>query len=220
MGIDCCSVHAGLNQMFGSRWGAWTARREADDYRRNGVTERLGPMLDFMQQRGVEGATVLDIGFGVGALHFELLKRNAASVIGIEVVDGYKNLASQLAGELGFGDVVDYRVGDFALLQGEIPQADIVVLDRSVCCYPDWEGLVCPSAQRARRLYALVLPADRWYVRAAFRAANGIFRVLRIRYRAYMHPRDRIEAVINAAGLTCVFTRRQGIWDTMAYAIA
>jgi SAM-dependent methyltransferase len=220
MGIDCCSVRAGLNQMFGSRWGAWTARREANDYRKNGVTERLVPMLNFMQERGVEGASVLDIGFGIGALHLELLKRKAASVIGIEVVDGYKNLASQLAGELGFSAMIDYRLGDFALLGGEIPQADIVVLDRSICCYPDWEGLVRPSARRARRLYGIVLPADRWYVRAVLRAANGIFGVLRIRYRAYMHPRDRIEAAINAAGLTRVFTRRMGIWDTIVYARA
>jgi len=220
MGIDCCSVHVGLNQMFGSRWGAWAARREADDYRKSGVAERLVPMVDFMQERGVEGASVLDIGFGIGALHFELLKRKAASVIGIEVVEGYKNLASQLARELGFGDVVDYRVGDFTLLEGEIPQADIVVLDRSVCCYPDWEGLVRPSAQRARRLYGLVLPAERWYVRATLRAANGFFGVLRIHYQAYMHPRHRIEAAINAAGLTRVFTRRQGFWDTMVYARA
>ena len=117
-------------------------------------------------------------------------------------------LATELAGHLGYTGRVDYRLGDFALMHAQVPEADVVVLDRSVCCYPDWEGLIRPSAEHARRLYALVLPVDRWFARAMFRAANVLFRLLRWEYRGYMHPRGQIESAINTAGLRRVFTNR------------
>ena len=205
--------------MFGrSRFGSWSARREASEYREKGLPNRLRPLLDFLTGRGIEGASVLDIGFGVGALHFELLKRNAARVTGVEVVQDYMRLATELAGHLGYTGRVDYRLGDFALMHAEVPAADVVVLDRSVCCYPDWEGLVGPSAAHARRFYALVLPVDRWFARAIFRAANVLFRLLRWEYRGYMHPREQIESMINSAGLRRVFTNRTGLWESIVYA--
>ncbi len=217
---DCCSAQAGLEKLFGSRFGRWSAQREARAYREKGLSDRLAPLVDFVSDQGIDGATVLDIGFGVGALHFELLKRNAAHATGLEVVAGYKNLAGDLADDLGYGDAVDYRLANFAVAHDQVPDADIVVLDRSVCCYPDWEGLIAPASRKARRLLGLVLPVDRWFLHAGFGVANALFGLIRCEYRSYLHPRDQIESTINAAGLNRVFTARTGIWESMVYARA
>ncbi len=174
-------------------------------------------MVDFLEARGVQDASVLDIGFGIGALHLELLKRNADHVTGVEVVETSENLTPGLAEELGFSDNVDYRLGDFALMPAEVPESDILVLDRAVCCHPDWEGLVRPSAQHARRLYGLVLPVDTWYAPALFGVANIFFRLFRLECQSHLHPRGKIDAAINAAGLTRAFTARKGIWESMGF---
>ena len=46
-------------------------------------------------------------------------------------------------------------------MSDEIEAADVVTLDRVICCYPDMEALVGRSAERALRLYGLVHPRDR-----------------------------------------------------------
>ena len=150
------------------------ARRWARGFRkRRAVTGRQRAIVEPLEAEGIEGASVLDIGFGVGDLHFELLRRGAGSVTGVEVSAAMAEQARALAAELGFGERVAYQLGDYAELHEAIGDADVVVLDRSVCCYPDWRALVEPSARRARRYYGLILPRDTWYMGGAARAMNA-----------------------------------------------
>ena len=154
--MDCCSIN-GLPKVFGGS----TPRKEAEAFRKKGLPKRTRPIVDFLQSAEIEGASVLDIGFGVGSLHLELLRSGAGAVVGVEVVDTYVGEAERLASELGFADAVDYQLADFTRIQSDIEAADIVVLDRSICCYPDMPGLVKPSAEHARRFYAIVLPVEK-----------------------------------------------------------
>ncbi len=49
---------------------------------------------------------------------------------------------------------MSHHLGDFVEVAGSIQPADIVTLDRVICCYPDVERLVGLSSQRATRLAA------------------------------------------------------------------
>ena len=199
--MDCCNVQRGLNRMFGGRM----ARRWASGFRKRGsLPRRQRAIVERLEAEGIAGASVLDIGFGVGDLHFELLRRGAGSVTGVEVSQAMAEQAEALAAELGFAERVTYRVGDYTELHEAIGDADVVVLDRSVCCYPDWRALVEPSARHARRCYGLILPRDTWYIRAAARAMNAALFVIRHDFRLYMHPRAEIRAALAEAGLTRV----------------
>jgi magnesium-protoporphyrin O-methyltransferase len=215
--MDCCSVDRGLNRAFGrrlaSRWASGFRKRDAPDRRHRAILDRLAA-------EGIEGASVLDVGFGVGDLHFELLRRGAATVVGVEVSSAMSEQARTLAGELGFAERVDHRLGDYAQLAAELGDADVVVLDRSVCCYPDWRALVEPSARHARRFYALMLPRDTWYMRAGVRAINLGLAAIRHEFRTYMHPRDQIDAVLAEAGLTLVLSSTTWRDDAALYAPA
>ena len=41
-----------------------------------------------------------------------------------------------------------FKVGDFVSLASELDDADVVVLDRVVCCDPDYAGLLGRAAKR------------------------------------------------------------------------
>jgi magnesium-protoporphyrin O-methyltransferase len=201
--------------MFGGRM----ARHWARGFRkRRGVPKRQRALIERLEAEGIAGASVLDIGFGVGDLHLELLRRGAGSVTGVEVSAAMAEQAGTLAAELGFAEQVTYLLGDYVQLQEEIGDADIVVLDRSLCCHPDWRALVEPSARHAQRYYGLILPRDNWYMRAAARALNAALFAIRHEFRLYAHPRPEIEAALARAGLRRVLHAQTLQDDTDLYA--
>jgi cyclopropane fatty-acyl-phospholipid synthase-like methyltransferase len=94
-------------------------------------------MVEFLESRGIEGGTVLEIGGGVGEIHIELLKRGAESALNLELSPAYADVARQLLREAGLEERADWRLHDIAASPEVIEPADIVVMHRVVCCYPD-----------------------------------------------------------------------------------
>ena len=158
--MECCSVN-GLDRIFNKS----RARKESNSYLKKGLDKRARKLADFLKGESLSEATLLDVGCGVGGLHLELLKHGAGKAIGVDVSPAYVEAASSLARELGFQNVVEYHVGDFVEQERDIPTADIVLLDRVVCCYPDMEPLVTAYARHAQRLYALTYPRRTWWMR-------------------------------------------------------
>ena len=210
---DCCSVN-GLPQMF----GGGTARREARQYRENGLSRRIGVLVDQLPTNGIEGAGVLDIGGGVGGAHLELLRRGAAAAVLVEVAPAYENGARDLASELGHVDAVEYRLGDFVALSDGIDPSDIVVLDRVVCCYPDMPALVEGSAARARRFYLLVAPRENWL----WQIFKQMFRVgmwlMRREFRFFLHSLSEIDRRLEGAGFQKMFETESRLWRSTLFA--
>ena len=154
---------------------------------------------------------MLDIGAGVGAVHLELLKAGSATAIDVDGSPAYVALAREEAARQGVADRVVYATGDFVELAPTLQPADLVALDRVVCCYPDMRALVSLSSAHARRRYGLVYPRDTWWIRTMSRLANGFFRVSRQRLRFWVHRTADVEAVVAAAGLRLA-SRRNGIF--------
>ena len=127
---DCCgpvSVN-GLSEQFGEGYSSG----QLAGYRKNGLGVRALALVEFLQQRGLEGKTVLDIGSGIGALHMELLLAGAESATGVDASPTNIAAARTLADEIGVADRVEERQGDFVELQDAIAEADIVTLDRAI----------------------------------------------------------------------------------------
>ena len=123
--MDCCSVQRGLSRMFDGRMARHWAR---GFHKRRALPRRQRALIERLAAEGIAGATVLDIGFGVGDLHFELLRRGAGSVTGVEVSAAMAEQAGALAAKLGFAEQVTYRLGDYVQLHEAIGDVDIVVL--------------------------------------------------------------------------------------------
>jgi len=115
-------------------------------------------MVEFLEQRGIEGATVLEIGGGVGEIQVELLKRGAARATNLELSPAYEEEANRLLRELALEDRAERRLHDIAAEPDGVEAADIVVLHRVVCCYPDYERLLGAAEKRTRRLLVFSYP--------------------------------------------------------------
>jgi 16S rRNA G966 N2-methylase RsmD len=54
----------------------------------------MGILLGYLADRGVDGASVLEVGGGVGDIQLELLGRGASRTSNLELVDAYDTDAS------------------------------------------------------------------------------------------------------------------------------
>jgi len=174
-------------------------------------------LLDLLAPYRSAGATVLDIGGGIGIIDQELLRAGAGHAVLVDGSTAYLEVARQEARRLNLLDRIEFVEGDFVRRAAAIDPADIVTLDRVVCCYPDAEALVGLSSARARTVYGLVLPRDRRLVRIGFRLENLWFRLRRSAYRAYVHPTARVDAIVAANGLRVISERRTAFWRVVVY---
>jgi magnesium-protoporphyrin O-methyltransferase len=210
--VGCCQPPPGYTSLFSAR----AARRDAKRYRRGGIDDTGEEMVTFLRDRGVAGASVLEIGGGVGALQLELLKAGAASATDLELSPEYEEVAAELAQEAGVADRVERRLGDVVADPSLAGEADVVLLHRVVCCYPDYDALVGAAAERARRYLVLSFPRDRRLIRAGARVLNLGFRLLRWDYRTYVHPPAGIAAAAERRGLRLAEESRGRIWQVAA----
>ncbi len=174
-------------------------------------------LLDGVRAGGVEGASLLDVGGGVGAIQQALLAEGAASATDVDASPAYLETAREEAERLGTAHRIDFRLGDFVDQAEDVAAHDIVTLDRVICCYPDMEALVKLSAERARRTVGLVFPRDRWWVRLGLRLPNLFFRVTRNPFRVFVHPTAVVHRLIEGAGHRRTFHRRTFLWEVAVY---
>ncbi len=205
--MSTCCVR-GYERFFGAR----TARRDARRYRRKGLDKTAQLIVDELARRGIAGTTVLEIGGGVGAIGLELLKLGAAHVTVVELSHGYDEEAAALVAESGFEGQVERLHGDFVAGETEIPSADVVVLHRVVCCYPDPDVLVGAAARHAQRLLALTFPRDTWWIRLGWRALNVFLRLV-CQFEAFVHPHEAILGPAAREGFTPAYEHSGHFWQ-------
>jgi len=170
-------------------------------------------MVEFLEQRGIEGATVLEIGGGVGEIQIELLKHGAERTVNLELVAAYDGEARRLLAEEGLQDRAERRLHDIAVDPEGVEPADVVVLHRVVCCYPEYERLLGAAADRTRRLLVFSHPPRNVVSRALFKVQNLFFRVRGSEFRTFAHPPAAMLAVLEARGLQPQFAHRGLVWQ-------
>ena len=211
--MDCCQCR-GIEGFFNQR----AVAHSLETYQRKGPSRSTRMLLDALRAAGVKGATLLDIGGGIGAIQLELLGAGASSATDVDASSAFIAAARGESARRGYGDRVTYQHGNFVELAPTIAPADIVTLDRVICCYHDMRGLVGTSAAKARRFYGLVYPRDSWITRVFASMANVVFRLQRNPFRIFAHRISDIEALLRDAGLERRFRRNAGIWQVAVYA--
>ena len=98
-----------------------------------------------------------------------------------------------------------------------LPAADIVTLDRVICCYDDMPALVSLSAARAETFYGVVYPRDAWWLRLAIRVQNLFMRTKRTRMRFFVYRTAAVDATICAEGLERRFYQTVGPCQVAVY---
>ena len=209
---ECCSPRT--SDMYEQEFDTRFARKLAREYRRHGLTPTARRMVDFASSNDIEGATVLEIGGGIGDLQLELLLRGASRTTNLELSGAYEAEAKRLLEENGLGGRAARVVGvDLAISPGAIEAADIVILNRVVCCYPDYDALLTAAAQHARRAVVFSHPPRTWFTRALLRADNLMCRVTRNPFRAFVHPPESMIDVLGRQGFTPRYRHRDRVWS-------
>ena len=210
--MDACGCDDGF-EIFDEK----SAAADLERYRRHGPDDTTTLLLDMIRARDVSGSTLLDIGGGIGIIDHELLAAGAGHAVLVDASAPAVQAARGEATRRGVLDRLDLVDGDFVSRAPRIDSADIVTLDRVICCYPDVDSLVRLSAARARSLYGLVLPRDRRFLRWVLPAINAWYRLRRIRYRAFLHANARVDELVAEAGLRPASEERTFLWRVVLY---
>ena len=206
--MGCCSHH-GCDEFFGERF----ARRTLRKYRKKGLDGTSSRLRDFLAARG--GQSALEIGGGVGALVTELVRRGGGHGQLVEVVPAYEPFARELFAETGAD--VEFRLADLAADPDAVERADLVVMNRVVCCTPDGPALVTAAAGRTQVALAFSYPRDRAAIRLGFRLQNAIFRLAGRRFRVFVHPRAELVSAATSSGLRLVDEHDGIVWATAGF---
>ena len=198
--------------MFSARAAGRSLRR----YRRKGL-DRLERDLLASVSHDAAGARVLEIGGGIGAIQAELLEGGAATGEVVELVAAYEPFARELARDKGIDSRTAFRVEDVLDDEGTVEPADVVVLNRVVCCSPDGVSLAAAAARLSRRTLALSFPRDRILVRVGLSLLNGAMKILGRSFRVFVHPRAALVAAAQEEGLRLVETGRTPAWELVVF---
>ncbi|HET7466236.1 MAG TPA: SAM-dependent methyltransferase [Candidatus Dormibacteraeota bacterium] len=208
---DCCTPR-GYRWIFSER----SARSEARRYRRKGLDATSRRIVDFVKAQGVDGRRVLEVGGGIGAIQIELLKAGAARAMSVELTPTYEDEAAALLREAGLTDRVERRIMDFATAGAQVEGADIVILNRVICCYPDMPRLAGAASDHAREMLVMSFPRRTWWMRFAAMVFNAVLLATRREFHLFLHPPQRILATSEQHGLRTVLDNKGFLWTVAA----
>ncbi len=194
--MTCCTGCCAATSHFNPK----KADRDLRRYRRHGPDSSTRMLLCQLRRWPLQGLHLLDVGGGIGVIAVELAGAGLAGVTVADASADYLQAARHHLASRGGSLPAQFILGDFAATADRLPDADIVTLDRVVCCYPDVDALLRGAAARARRIVAFTYPRDTWYVRAGVVVENSWYRLRQDPFRAFVHSPQRMASVLEAAG--------------------
>jgi hypothetical protein len=193
------------------------ARADLDEYRRRGPSDSTTRLLAALRDTEQTLDTLLDVGGGVGTIAHEMLAKGLSRATLIDGSTSYLAAAREESTRRATTDRLDVRAGDFVEIAADVDTADVVTLDKVVCCYEDMDTLLASSAARARRLYGIVYPRDAWWVRLFIAAENAVRRWKGGTFKGFVHASSAIDGALRSAGLTRRSETRGAWWVVAVY---
>jgi magnesium-protoporphyrin O-methyltransferase len=210
MPCNCCEIE---NNTFTED----EAKANLKDYRKRGPAKQTKLILEAVRSLGLKDAALLDIGGGIGTIHHELLKDVASEATHVDASSAYLKVATEEAKRLGHEAQVKFIHADFTDVADELPQADVVTLDRVVCCYPNFRELLKAASSKSRKAVALTYPRETWWLRLGVAVVNFFQKLRNDPFRVFVHPVSEMEALLKREGLRRVSTRRLFVWEMSLY---
>jgi len=214
-----CAQCEGIDQLFDSK----RARRQLAKFRRKGADRTTRMLIEDVQAAMPQGSDgnsaslLLDVGAGVGAIHHTLLERGVERAVHVDASSAYLRSAREETERRGHATRVEFVQGDLVDVADHVPTADIVTLDRVICCYHDMQRLVSRSGEKARLIYGAVYPREGWWTRLVVDAENIFFRLRGSPFRTFVHSPNEIDSVLMGQGLRRRSLRRTVGWEVVVY---
>ena len=212
--MTCCPHCQGADRLFNHRLAAADLRH----YQRHGPAGTTRQLLEALTAAGVAGQTLLDIGGGIGVIQHELRAAGVTEITSVDASRAYLALARQEAERRGYAADARYVHGDFVAVADRVEAADIVTLDRVVCCYPHMEALMDHAAAKAGRYLGLVYPRDGWWLKLGAKILNLYPWLRGDAFRTFVHPTAAVEGVAAANGLRKTVHHDGPLWQVVVFA--
>lgn len=195
--MACCPRYCAAETQFDRK----AAERDLQRYRRHGPDRITRLTLAELRRLPLQGRQLLDVGGGIGVISAELADNGVAAATLVEASPAYLEVARGVVGPRYTPRPAQFLLADFTMIADTLPQADVVTLDRVVCCYPDVEALLRAAAGRTRQVLVFSYPRDRWYVRTVVTLQNIRRRLTGNEFRTFVHAPQRMGEVVEASGL-------------------
>lgn len=210
MPAECCQI---TDDQFDSE----IAQADLKDYRAHGPARHTQLILEAVRSLHLENASLLDVGGGVGALHHELLADGFAHATHVDASSSYLAAAREESTRRGNAGRVEFIHADFTDVAETLPRADVVTLDRVVCCYPDFHGLLKAASAHSARALALSYPRPGPHTRLIVWFVNLFERWGARPFRVFVHPVNEMDLLLQSEGLTRTSLRRLFVWEVALY---
>jgi magnesium-protoporphyrin O-methyltransferase len=210
--MGCCQCQ-GIENMFDKK----AAKRELKRYLKKGPSKTTSMLLDAIHEKGVQGLDFLDIGGGIGAIQYDLIKAGASSGTSIEASSAYIDAVNYETLQNDLVERVSFKHGDFTTMASDVDSADIVTLDKVICCYDDMSELVGLSSKLARKIYAVIYPRDVWWTKLGFLMVNFYSRIKGSSFRTFIHPTKKVEEIIFGNGLERNYYATTFVWQVAIF---
>jgi magnesium-protoporphyrin O-methyltransferase len=211
--MDCCQCE-GIESKFDQAYAA----KKLEEYRQEGPKATTKQLIDALSAVNVEGMTLLDIGGGLGDIQHEMLKLGMSEAQNVEASLAYLEASRVEAERLGHAARVRFIHGNFVDLAQELDSADVVTLDRVICCYHDMVRLITLSSQKAKKLYGVVYPRDVWWAKLGIQLYyNSRNWLKRNPMRYFIHPKKAVEALLRENGFERQYHREMGAWQVVVF---
>ncbi|MCC5914908.1 MAG: methyltransferase domain-containing protein [Balneolaceae bacterium] len=211
--MTCCSHCRDSEDFFDEK----TARRDLKKYRRWGPEKSTRLLIDAVRKSMVEGDTLLDVGGGIGIIQLELFESGLGSSVNVDASSSYQAVSKAEADLRGFSSKTEYHFGDFTEMAEELGPADIVTLDKVICCYPDMIKLLTKSLSRCRKIYGLVYPKVNFFTKIGFGLVNLWFKLRGSQFRTYLHPPEQVDSLVRENGFKQVSYHTTILWQVVVY---
>jgi SAM-dependent methyltransferase len=206
--MGCCQCQ-GIENMFDKK----AAKRALKQYLKKGPSKTTDMLLKAIHKKGVRGMGFLDIGGGIGAIQYDLIKAGASSGISIEASSAYIDLVKDQIRKNNLAETIDFKHGDFTTIAPYVDPAEIVTLDKVICCYDDMSELVKLSSKLSRKIYAIIYPRDVWWTKLALPFINFYPLIRRSPFRVFIHPTKKVEEIIIKNGFKRDYYAKTLFWQ-------
>ena len=211
VGSDCAC--AGVNILFGER----NARKEYKKYLKKGPHKMTLRLLEALKKENINGMSLIDIGGGVGAIHHTLLSDGLDRAIDVDGSEAYIEKSKEESIRLGNGDKLSHQFGDYVEEADGLGKADIITLDKVLCCYRDMRDLVARSTANATKYYGVIYPVDRWWMKWLMNVGNVLVKLKSRKFKSYIHSTVEVEAIIAGNGFKRKFYYKNLMWQVILY---
>jgi magnesium-protoporphyrin O-methyltransferase len=203
----CCNAR-GCDEFFGARYAARVARR----YRKKGLDKTAQRIVTFLASQGIEAATVLEIGGGVGEIEIELLRRGASHAVNLELSPRTRRKRSGCFPSRVSKDGSSHACTTWPPTRRQSSRRISSFSTASFAATPT-TGAARRGRGHARRFIVFSYPPRHALSRLFIGAQNLVFTLRRREFRTFAHPPEAMLRVVEDVGFHHVFAHRAPVWQ-------